>query len=161
MYTYICTYEYMYTYTFFSPADPVTPPPTPGPKPVDDGEVRNTMTIDVKIEERISLTVAQGQYLAIFNLLQQNFPEIQRTVSDLYIPPPQTAVDLKENLYGRNCLDPALPLLSTIRIHILTGIYIHIYIYIYIYVCMYIYIYIYIYKQIYMLCMFCIHTKYL
>ena len=80
----------------------------------------STVTVDVFGEE-INWILAQGQYLTIVNIIQQNACEIQKVVKDNYKFPIPKLIYLQENLYGSNCIDPRLPILSTVPIHLKKG----------------------------------------
>ena len=85
------------------------------PTPTD---VRNTTRVDVTIENPwLELSVAQGQYQAIVHLIQQNFPEVQLRVPDIFPVPPPRTVHLQEPIFGRDPMEPRLPLLSTVPVH--------------------------------------------
>ena len=57
--------------------------------------MRNKIKVNVNIENKVDFTVAQGQYQAIVHLIQQNFPEIQCSVLDLFVLPVPKFVHLK------------------------------------------------------------------
>lgn len=88
---------------------------------VQVGYERNTMVIDISTE-KISWCIAQGQYWAIINLLQQNFAELLEGVPDLYVLPTMLGVPLTEKLYGSCCIDKRLPLIMTLPVHIREGV---------------------------------------
>ena len=82
-------------------------------------ELRNTTTVDVRIENSaLELSLAQGQYMAIVHMIQQNFPEIQVVVPDIFPLPTPTIVHLQEHVYGHNAMDSRLPLMSSVPVHI-------------------------------------------
>lgn len=94
----------------------VLAPLPPGP----DGAYRSNMLIDISAAE-VDWTLAQGQYLAIINLIQQNFCELQELVPEMYPLPPSKTVHLTEQIYGKYGLEADLPILSTVPIHIHKG----------------------------------------
>ena len=58
-------------------------------------ELRNKIKVNVNIENKVDFAVSQGQYQAIILLIQQNFPEIQCAVLDLFVLPVPKFVHLK------------------------------------------------------------------
>ena len=56
--------------------------------------LRNTISVDIKIENKVNFNLAQGQYQTIVHLIQQNFPEIHHTVPDLFVLPSPKFVHL-------------------------------------------------------------------
>ena len=58
-------------------------------------ELRNKIKVNVNVENKVDFAVSQGQYQAIVLLIQQNFPEIQCTVLDLFVLPVPKFVHLK------------------------------------------------------------------
>ena len=82
-------------------------------------EQRNTTIVDVRIENSaLELSLAQGQYMAIVHMIQQNFPEIQVVVPDIFPLPTPTTVHLQEHVYGHNAMESRLPLMSSVPVHI-------------------------------------------
>ena len=82
-------------------------------------EVRNTTTVDVRIENSaLELSLAQGQYMSIVHMIQQNFPEIQVLVPDIFPLPTPTMVHLQEHVYGHYAMETRLPLMSSVPVHI-------------------------------------------
>lgn len=93
-------------------------------RPIHDPDnpslIRNTVVVAVSADEA-NWFMTQGQYVSIVNLIQQNFCELQEVVEDMYVMPTPTTVNLTESLYGKNCMDVTLPLLSTVPIKIKRG----------------------------------------
>lgn len=82
--------------------------------------VRNTVKVEVR-SDYIEGTLAQGQYMAIVNLIQQNFSEVQVIVPDLFVLPKLKTVNLGEGIYGKQSLETRLPIISTVPLHIRSG----------------------------------------
>ena len=59
-----------------------------------NSEIRNTIKVDVNIENKIDLNLSQGQYQTIVHLIQQNFPEMNHTVQEKYFAPTPKFVHL-------------------------------------------------------------------
>ena len=62
-------------------------------------ELKNTIKVDINIENKIDFNLAQGQYQTIVHLIQQNFPEINHTVQEKFFAPTPKFVHLKVNCY--------------------------------------------------------------
>jgi hypothetical protein len=60
-------------------------------------ELKNTIKVDINIENKIDFNLAQGQYQTIVHLIQQNFPEINHTVQEKFFAPTPKFVHLKVN----------------------------------------------------------------
>jgi hypothetical protein len=61
-------------------------------------EIKNTIKVDVNIENKIDLNLAQGQYQTIVHLIQQNFPEMNHTVQEKSFAPTPKFVHLTVNI---------------------------------------------------------------
>jgi len=82
---------------------------------------RNTTIVDIKSHHVVDWTLAQGQYLLIVAMIQQNFTEILKGFNEKYPCAPLNTVHLQETLYGTSCLDTRLPYLSRVPIDIPCG----------------------------------------
>ena len=91
-------------------------PIAPGP----NDQPRSTIIVDVTAEN-LEWTLAQGQYLALINLIQHNFCELQELVPDIFALGPPHSVKLGEKVYGKYALDESLPICDTVPIHIKKG----------------------------------------
>ena len=60
-------------------------------------DLKNTIKVDINIENKIDFNLAQGQYQTIVHLIQQNFPEINHTVQEKFFAPTPKFVHLKVN----------------------------------------------------------------
>ena len=58
-------------------------------------ELKNTVSVSINIENKINFNLANGQYLAIVHLIQQNFPEFQHNVPEKFAAPNPKFVHLQ------------------------------------------------------------------
>ena len=64
-----------------------------------NSEIRNTIKVEVKIENIMNISLSQGQYQAIVNLTQQNFSEEQHFVPEIYPIPIFKTVNLQVKIF--------------------------------------------------------------
>ena len=81
---------------------------------------RNISNVTVEIGH-IQWKLAQGQYMSIVRMIQQNFPELTVQIPDPFVAPIPKIVQLKETIYGTNAIEQRLPIVSDVKIIIHTG----------------------------------------
>lgn len=82
--------------------------------------MRNTIVVEVFAEE-IDWVMAQGQYWLIVNSIQQNFMEWNYHIIDPFILPIFKKVELGERIFGKDPFNRALPIASSVPVHIRKG----------------------------------------